>query len=191
MAENIKPKSSSSDVEQSFDVNVNDLESTLQQYMDEDVEAAKKNDNLINPATMFGLAVMAVCSLAVMDLFLPLNLQLEGLLALIIAVGGTLMVLTGLGLFTRPPRKKKRPAKIQSVNAELDEYGLLRKKRLLKSRTNRRISGVCGGIAEYLGMDATMVRVLFVLFTFIGSGSPVIAYLALALILPKAPKIPN
>jgi phage shock protein C len=98
------------------------------------------------------------------------------------------MLLTGLGMFTRPKRKKKKPVKVMSDGRATDVYGLERKKKLFKSRTNRRIAGVCGGIADYLGMDATMVRILFVIFTFIGSGSPVLVYLALSVILPKAPK---
>ena len=41
-------------------------------------------------------------------------------------------------------------------------------KRLYKSNTNKVISGVCGGIAEYFGMDPSIVRLLWVVFTFFG-----------------------
>ena len=41
-----------------------------------------------------------------------------------------------------------------------------KKKKLYRSRTDVKISGVCGGIAEYLGIDSTIVRVLWVLGSF-------------------------
>ena len=41
-------------------------------------------------------------------------------------------------------------------------------KKLYRSRRNRIIGGVCGGLAEYLGMDPTVVRVIMALATFVG-----------------------
>lgn len=59
----------------------------------------------------------------------------------------------------------------------------MEQKKLYRSLRDRKISGVCGGIAEYLNIDSTIVRVLFILFGFtIGSG--LIAYIILALIMP-------
>lgn len=55
---------------------------------------------------------------------------------------------------------------------------------LKKSRTDRMISGVCGGIAEYLGWDPTIVRIIFVIATFMGWGSPILLYFILALVMP-------
>lgn len=46
------------------------------------------------------------------------------------------------------------------------------------------LTGVCGGIAEYLGWDPTIVRIIFVIATFLGWGSPVLLYLILALVMP-------
>jgi phage shock protein C len=192
MAEKSKSLGSVHDLEQTYDVSMNDLESTLQQYMDEDDDAVKKKENLLNPITMAGLAILSVCALTVVQLVIPFNARMDEILGAIVGLGGLFMLLTGLGIFTRPKRKKKRPIKAQAGLGETgrstDAYGLERKKKLFKSRTNRRIAGVCGGIADYLGMDATMVRILFVIFTFIGSGSPIVAYIGLSFILPKAPK---
>jgi len=56
--------------------------------------------------------------------------------------------------------------------------------RLKKSKTDRMIAGVCGGIAEYLGWDPTIVRIIFVISTFLGYGSPVLLYFILALVMP-------
>lgn len=192
MTEKSKSHQSAHDLEQTFDVSVNDLESTLQNFMDEDDQAVKKKENLLNPITMTGLGILAVCALTVVQIFIPFNARMDEILGVIVGLGGLFMLLTGLGVFTRPKRKKKRPIKAQATMGEggrsTDAYGLERKKKLFKSRTNRRIAGVCGGIADYLGLDATMVRILFVIFTFIGSGSPIVVYMALTMILPKAPR---
>jgi phage shock protein C len=58
-------------------------------------------------------------------------------------------------------------------------------KRLTKSATDRRISGVAGGLAEYFNVDPTLVRLLFVLFTFAG-GPGILVYIVLSLVLPEA-----
>ena len=49
------------------------------------------------------------------------------------------------------------------------------------------ICGVCGGVAEYFGIDPTLVRLAFVLFVFAG-GSGFLAYLIAAIIIPDAPQ---
>lgn len=49
-------------------------------------------------------------------------------------------------------------------------------------RQGGKLFGVCGGIADYFGIDATLVRVGFALGTLIGFGSLIIVYLAIALI---------
>lgn len=59
-------------------------------------------------------------------------------------------------------------------------------KKLTKSKENAKISGVCSGIAEYFGVDPTLVRVAYLIFTFLGIGSPVILYIILAWIMPDA-----
>ena len=56
-------------------------------------------------------------------------------------------------------------------------------KRLLRSK-NRMIAGVCGGIAEYFNIDPTIVRILWVLFTFAG-GAGILAYIIAWIIIPE------
>lgn len=58
-------------------------------------------------------------------------------------------------------------------------------KKLYKSRSDRMITGVCGGIAEYLNLDATVIRLLFAIFAFFGAG--LLVYIAAAIIMPEAP----
>ena len=60
-------------------------------------------------------------------------------------------------------------------------------KKLFKSKTDRKVCGVCGGIAEYLDVDATIIRlacVLAVLFAAFG----LLAYIVAALVIPEKPE---
>jgi phage shock protein C len=59
-------------------------------------------------------------------------------------------------------------------------------KRLYRSRNNRMLFGVCGGLGEYLNVDPTVIRLIFVL-AFLPGGPGLIAYLALALLVPEEP----
>ena len=60
-------------------------------------------------------------------------------------------------------------------------------KRLYKSSTDRKIDGVCAGIAEYFNIDPTLVRLLWVLATcFVGSG--VLAYIIAAIVMTRKPE---
>ena len=59
-------------------------------------------------------------------------------------------------------------------------------KKLYKSNQNKMIDGVCGGIAEYFGIDPTVVRLAVVLLSLMGF-SGVIAYILAAIIIPRAP----
>jgi phage shock protein C len=56
--------------------------------------------------------------------------------------------------------------------------------KLRKSRTDKMIAGVCGGIADYLGWDSTIVRIIFVILVLSSVGSMVLLYFILALIMP-------
>jgi phage shock protein C len=62
-------------------------------------------------------------------------------------------------------------------------------KRLYKSRKNKAIAGVCGGIAEYFDIDPVLVRLIFILFFFIG-GSAILAYIVGMIIMPNPPAEP-
>lgn len=56
--------------------------------------------------------------------------------------------------------------------------------KLRRSRTDKMLAGVCGGIAEYLGWDSTLVRIIFIILVFSSVGSMVLLYFILALIMP-------
>lgn len=59
-------------------------------------------------------------------------------------------------------------------------------KKLYKSRHDKMIDGVCGGLSEYFGMSSALVRVLFVLFGFFG-GTGIIAYITAMILVPANP----
>jgi phage shock protein C len=57
-------------------------------------------------------------------------------------------------------------------------------KRLERSRTNKILGGVCAGVADYLNMDATLVRVLTAILT-VFTGIPIVIYIVMLLVVPE------
>lgn len=58
-------------------------------------------------------------------------------------------------------------------------------KKLTKSKNNRVVSGVLGGIAEYFGFDPSILRIIYAVAIVFGVGSPIILYVILALVIPE------
>ncbi len=58
-------------------------------------------------------------------------------------------------------------------------------KRLFRSRVDRKLAGICGGLGDYLDCDPTLMRVAWVVGTFLSGGIGVIAYLVLIFIVPN------
>ena len=59
-------------------------------------------------------------------------------------------------------------------------------KKLYKSNQNKMLDGVCGGIAEYFGIDPTVVRLIWALYSLMG-GCGILAYIIAAIIIPRNP----
>lgn len=59
-------------------------------------------------------------------------------------------------------------------------------KKLYKSGTQKKIAGVCGGIAEYFDLDPTLIRLAVLALCLVGGGG-VLAYIAAAIVMPEAP----
>ncbi len=72
-----------------------------------------------------------------------------------------------------------------ATRVEAEPYALRQHKKLTRSRTDKKMFGVCGGIANYFGISATFVRLMFVIATLLGYGFPIILYLAMAIVVPK------
>ena len=62
-------------------------------------------------------------------------------------------------------------------------------RKLYRSQTQRMIAGVCGGLAEYFNIDATVIRALFLLLAVFG-GSGLLIYIVMWIIVPDASKVP-
>ena len=61
-------------------------------------------------------------------------------------------------------------------------------KKLYKSSRDKKLCGVCGGIAEYFEIDPTLVRLALVALCFLGF-SGVLAYIIAAIIIPESPDV--
>ena len=62
-------------------------------------------------------------------------------------------------------------------------------KQLTRSKSNRMIAGVCAGLGEYMGIDPTVVRLLFVLAFFGLHGGLLLAYLTMAIVVPEQTQV--
>lgn len=63
-------------------------------------------------------------------------------------------------------------------------------KRLYRSRSERMISGVCGGLAQFLNLDPTLIRLLFVITAIFG-GPGLIVYIVMLFVVPEEPLGPG
>lgn len=80
---------------------------------------------------------------------------------------------------SRQSSRAKRSGK-GSISSKLSFSG-----GLTRSRTDSKIFGVCGGLAKYLGMNSTVLRIGFLIAFFLSSGSFFLLYLAMAIVMPK------
>ena len=66
----------------------------------------------------------------------------------------------------------------------------MNEKRLYKSATDKKLDGVCAGIAEYFGWDPTVVRLVWAVGT-VFAGAGLIAYIVAAIVMPRKPEEPQ
>ena len=60
-------------------------------------------------------------------------------------------------------------------------------KKLTRSRDDKWVGGVCGGIAAYTGMDANLIRILVAVFSILGFGTVIVAYVVAWILMPVTP----
>ncbi len=95
--------------------------------------------------------------------------------------------LIGIGLFLLYNRGMFR----QNEDAEepVDEVSDTRKKKqIYRSRTNKKLSGVCAGIANYFDLDPTLIRLGYLLLTIASVGIGVLAYIIMVIVFPEEPE---
>jgi Putative stress-responsive transcriptional regulator len=61
-------------------------------------------------------------------------------------------------------------------------------RKLYRSVTDNKLTGLCGGIGQYFGIDSTVVRLLFVVTALFSFGSTIVVYVLAALLVPKEPQ---
>lgn len=137
-----------------------------------------------------------------------------GLIQFMPYIGGALLGITLLTMFKKSGDKKKEKKadeeeQMKETYDKLDQFLYSEKERssgkrrtkysqntvysysgenkLTKSRTDSKIAGVCGGLAKYLGMNSTVVRILFLVAFFMSSGTALLAYIAMSIVMPKEP----
>lgn len=112
------------------------------------------------------------------EIFAPLSLLSPvayPLIFLIVLIAGYIKILKQL--IPKEERKEIKTAKMKKLN--------LKGKVLMRSRKNRILAGVCGGIGEYLEIDPTVIRLLWTLFSFLSMGAGVFAYILAWIIIPE------
>ena len=83
--------------------------------------------------------------------------------------------------------KSKKKSKSTFKSSNFDSFALKQSKKLYKSRSDKKMAGVCGGLARYFGISSTVIRLLFIITFFAGSGTSLLVYIALAFALDKEP----
>lgn len=64
-------------------------------------------------------------------------------------------------------------------------------RRLYRSSTDKMVSGLCAGLGEYIGLDPTIVRLLFALGAIFLFPMPILVYFVMMLVVPEAPTTPG
>ncbi len=172
-------------------------------------EAEEEKPGFWNLPTIAGLSTIGVGSAYLLQElgFSPLAIDFSALVGPWLI--GVLIILIGFGVLSWSPDRKRRKQKQReraarrrsrprtgpstSRSQRKDERRATRRERyerrrgrFAKSRTNRKIAGVAGGIGEALGIDPTLVRIAFVIALIAGSGMAVPVYLLLAWLMPTA-----
>lgn len=183
-----------------------ELETTLQEFM---AEEPKSGSNVWNIATISGMVMIFIALTGLIQWATGgIGSGIANFLEALPIVGGIMVTLIGFGFFVGERRRRKKEAKKRKKAAEkikqahqqekrssqqqtkqkpLDVYALQQSKRLFRSTTDKKILGVCGGLAKYFGLSSTIVRLIFVILSIAGYGTAVLVYLALGFLLDKEP----
>jgi phage shock protein C len=73
---------------------------------------------------------------------------------------------------------------------ETKKQDKMNNKKLYRSMADKKLCGVCGGLGEYFEVDPTLIRLLWVIFTFMG-GAGLLAYIICAIIVPQQNQLPE
>ena len=190
------------------DITDEDIEDFLSQQ-----EEVDQKSGMLNLPTIAGLATIGVGALYLLE---RLGVFASGFdMGAILGpwLIGVLIILVGFGVLSWNPRRsrraaarkaaakrrtarqRERPAAAPAAERRTRQESTTSRshsgrKQFAKSRTNRKLAGVCGGIGEYFGIDPTIVRIAFVIALIAGQGMALPIYLILAFVMPK-PDLPK
>lgn len=82
--------------------------------------------------------------------------------------------------------RSKAEEKEREASIHINDYGYRHARKLVRSRTDKKVAGVCGGLAKYFGVSSTVVRFIFIA-AFLMYGTSLLIYFGLALAMPKEP----
>ncbi len=160
-----------------------ELEEVLFEPVQEEVPDA------LNLPVVSGLALFAICLLYLLQLvrLLPSGVDLTDLVTALILIAGGLVVGMGTGVLgrgassrrsSRKTTRKKRKKRAAAAKA------MKQPRRLRKaSGKNRKILGVCGGLADYFGISATALRIVLLISVIPTSGASILGYLGFAMVM--------
>jgi phage shock protein C len=77
------------------------------------------------------------------------------------------------------------PAHSWDMTNDVIDQATAKVKKLRRSRNDKMVAGVCGGVAKLLGVDAALVRILLVAATLFGFGAGAVLYLACWILMPE------
>ena len=200
-------------MEKTVHISDRELRSTLDEFLEE--KEKETSETIWNFSTITGIVLVVTAAAYIGNLIgssffglssLPFISTLSFLAPY---AGGSLLLLILITAFVKNRKKNKVTAeekvRIKQTYDKLDEFlydneelrGRSGKRensgqfdvvhKLMKSRTDKKISGVCGGLAKYLGVSSTMVRIVFAGATLLGYGVLIFAYIAMAFVMPKEP----
>lgn len=203
-------------MEKTINITDSDIRTTLDEFLEED-EKKKNNKSIWNISTITGIILVLISAAFVgHSIGAAFGFTGLSFVVLFVKYapffGGALLGLILISTFIKSRDKKKisteEREQVNQTYDKLDEFLYTNKSkqpktksrkqskisssfesvhRLTKSRTDKKISGVCGGLAKYLGINSTVVRLIFVAAMLLGYGSFLLVYIAMAIVMPKEP----
>lgn len=169
----------------------------LESMSDDELEALlfeeeePKSKGIWNLPTVAGLSIIVIGIVYFLqELGLGVGFDLAGLVSMLPWLAGILIILLGFGVLSWRPKRKAKVKVKRGVDVKtgapkvMVEEKRRGKRRLVRSR-DKKVAGVAAGIAEYFNIDPTLVRIAFVIGTIASGGPFLLAYFALAMIMPK------
>lgn len=194
-----QPSASSESSSQREAFRVGETTLDLEDVSDEELETLYFEDDTEEESSFLNLQTLSGLSLILAGIIYLLS-ELEVWAAPLFGLGaalpwlvGVLVILLGFGILSwrssGSSDEQKRTKKAVDANTGepkvVEEPTKSKKKRLTRSRTDKKFLGVCGGIAEYLNLDSTLVRIAFVIGVISSAGPLIVAYFGLAFVMPK------